>query len=402
VTAFGRLGKHPRETMSGISGIDGISHPTAARAAVQATPVYSGTAIVSEEELASLETDWNRLSEASERPNVFMTFAWFRAWNRRLAQEDPRRHAYVLVLRQDREVVGVSPFVLRTSSRFGLSVRKIEFVGHQGDYHDLLLGRDVEGRMEALSRFLEQTSDEWDLVELTDLRAPEGGIARIEAALSGANLLHRTLPERQGCPYLPLDADSSTVMNRLSGHVRRTLRRRMERASAEGLRVRISEKPHEEPGLLAKLIRLERGKIEAGGPFIGMYPEVFESLFKTLGPAGWLRVALLEKDGEPVAFQLGFRCGTKLWDYSKAYDRSFARFAPGTMLVHGMITHGLSHGCEEYDFLRGEEPYKLVWSTACHRSFRLLIWNRRWASRARKLVYCDVKKAVYQLMGNRE
>jgi CelD/BcsL family acetyltransferase involved in cellulose biosynthesis len=356
---------------------------------------------VTEKEISNLEADWNRLSETAELPNVFMTFGWFRAWNQRLAQEDRRRRPNILVLRKDQEVMGISPFIVRICSRFGFVVRKIEFVGNQADHNDFMLGGDAPGQIEAVARFLAQTSDEWDLVELMDLREAGGQIPRIEGALSRANLRYRILPEQQGCPYLLIDTDVSTLMKSLSGHVRRTLRKRMERASAEGLCERIIEDPHQEPGLLDKLIDLERDKQSQWGPFIGKYSDVFRSLFDTLGPRGWLYVALLEQNSDPVAFQLGFRCGNKLWDYSKAYDRFFSRFAPGTMLVHAVLNYGFSRGFEEYDFLRGEEPYKTVWSTGCHKGVRLLIWNRRWASRARKFVYCDFKAFIYRLFGNR-
>jgi CelD/BcsL family acetyltransferase involved in cellulose biosynthesis len=67
-------------------------------------------------------------------------------------------------------------------------------------------------------------------------------------------------------------------------------------------------------------------------------------------------------------------------------------------LVHAILAYAFSRGYDEYDFLRGEEPYKMVWSTGCHRGFRLLIWNRRWVSRARTFVYCDVKAFIYQLL----
>lgn len=375
--------------------------PAPASFSRKAGPRYCVEQIVTEAGISSLEADWNRLSEAAELPNVFMTFGWFRAWNRRFAQEDPHRRPNILVLRQDQEVMGISPFVLRTCSRFGFVVRKIEFVGNQADYNDFVLGGDAPGQIEAVARFLAQTSDEWDLVELTDLREAGGQIPRIECALSHANLLYRILPEQTGCPHLLIAADSSTLMNKLSGHVRRTLRKRMERASARGLRVRIIENPHQEPGLLDTLIDLERGKQSVWGPFIGKYPAVFRSLFDALGPRGWLYVALLEQENDPVAYQLGFRCGNKLWDYSKAYDRSFSRFAPGTILVHEILDYGFSRGYEEYDFLRGEEPYKKVWSTGCHRGFRLLIWNGRWVSRARKFVYCDFKPFFYRLFRKR-
>jgi CelD/BcsL family acetyltransferase involved in cellulose biosynthesis len=351
--------------------------------------------------VSELEAEWDRLSAVAEPANVFTTYGWFRAWDRRLTMEDPNRRPHVLVLRQGSDVVGISPLILRTAARFGLAVRKIEFVGPQGDYHDLVVGRDAAGRIEAVARFLEGTADDWDLVDLSDLREAGGQIPQIIAALSRTDLRYRLTPERLDCPYVLLDGAPAAATTGLSGHARRTLRRRIERATAEGLRVRLVEQPHLEPGLLQALIDLESRKHNSAGPFIGRYPDVFRSLLDILGPRGWLYVALLERRGDPVAFQLGFRCGGALWDYQKAYDRAFSRFAPGTMLVHAILEYGAARGFREYDFLRGEEPYKTVWSAGCHRSFRLLVWSPRWASRVRKFVYSDLKPSAYRLLGRR-
>jgi CelD/BcsL family acetyltransferase involved in cellulose biosynthesis len=399
--AIGRFDMRLESTIPGSSDGARESQPMSAYRSAQTTLGYSVTPVVTDQEVSSLEADWNRLSKTAEFPNVFTTFDWFRAWNQRLAQEDSHRRPNILVVRKDGIVVGISPFVRRICSRLGFVVRKIEFVGNQADYNDFVLGGDAPGQIEAVTSFLAQTSNEWDLVELVNLREPGGLIPQIETALSRANLFSRILPEREGCPYLSIDEDASTLMNNLSGHVRRTLRRRMERAKMAGLRVRIVENPHQEPELLEKLVDLEHGRHSLRGSFIGKDPEVFRSLFNALGPCGWLYVALLEKGDDPVAFQLGFRCGNKLWDYSKAYDRSFSRFAPGTMLVHALLDYGFTRGYREYDFLRGEEPYKMVWSTGCHRGFRLLVWNRRWVSRGRQFVYCDFKRFIYQLLGRR-
>jgi CelD/BcsL family acetyltransferase involved in cellulose biosynthesis len=194
-------------------------------------------------------------------------------------------------------------------------------------------------------------------------------------------------------------------MQKLSGHVRRTLRKRKDHATSLGLRTRIIENPQEELGLLNKLIAVEhqkhlRGK--SGRPFISRYQEVFQSLFDTLGPRHWIYVALMELGDRPVAWQLGFRCGKRLWDYNKAYDHTFSRFAPGTLLVAALLDYGSSHGYEEYDFLRGEEQYKTVWSTRFHERFRLQIWSPRLISRTRAFVYLDFKTAVYRMMGKGE
>jgi len=374
---------------------------------------FSVNAISTEEGLSSLEEDWNRLGETAESPNVFTTFDWFRAWNRHRSHETRRslRRPNVLVLKKDGAIAGISPLIYRETSRFGMAVRKMEFVGREADYNDLVLGNNAAAQSVAIAEFLAETHDHWDLVDLRDLRGTGETIAQIESALSNAGLIYRSLPEEERCPFLPIDAPSSEIVSSRSRSIRRmadglhTLRKkqhRLERMSAGGLRVRIIENPQSEQGLLQKLIALENQKHvhgELSPPFISVYPEVFQSLFDSLGPRGWIYIAMMEMGDQPIGWRLGFRCGKKLWDFLTAYNHAYSRLSPGTMLVNAVLDYGYSHGYTEHDFLRGEESYKMQWSTGFHQTYRLLIWNRRWISQARALMYLDLKRVIYRVFG---
>jgi CelD/BcsL family acetyltransferase involved in cellulose biosynthesis len=376
---------------------------------------YSVEAVTTEEGLLKLQDDWNRLSATAEHPNVFTTFDWFRAWNQCFTQKDRSgRQPHVLVVKKDGGIAGILPLISRTASRFAVTVRKLEFVGSEGDYNDLVLGNDPPGQIDAVVDFLTRTQDQWDLIELKDLRDTGNSMALVEGALSRARLVYRLLPEEEKCPYLPIDAPSSVIVSRLSQsksrrmdglHTLRKKQHRLERLSAAGLRVRIIENPFGEPGLVEKLIALERQKRVHGKlspPFIANYPQVFQSLFDTLGPHGWFCIGLMEMGERPIGSRLVFRCGKKLWDFLTAYDHTFSRLSPGTMLVSALVDYGFSHGFDEFDFMRGVESYKMQWTTQLHQSHRLLIWSRRWASRARAFVYLDLKPAVYSLVGKGE
>lgn len=359
---------------------------------------YSVETVATESALDSLEADWNRLSLTADHPDAFMTYGWFRAWAKQLTRKDRagRIQPHVLVLRAGLEIVGVAPLARRLASRL-IGLRKLEFVTNHSDYNDLIVGFDQAGQTEAAIDYLARTSRQWDVIDLRELRDIEGKIASIESALTRSGLSYQRFLEKDGCPYLPIDGDAES---RLSGHVRRTLRRRKERAEAEGLRIRIIENPQREPDLLKKLLTLENLKHghTAYAPFMSAYPEVFQSLFNTLGPLGWLYIALLEVGDRPIAFQLGFLCGDKIWDYTKAYDRSYSRFAPGTILLPELLNFGIERGFREYDFLRGEEQYKSVWSAGSHPRYRLLIWNRRGFSRIRKFIYHDLRTAIHRVL----
>jgi CelD/BcsL family acetyltransferase involved in cellulose biosynthesis len=362
------------------------SGPIPAHSPSGASQRYSIEPIRSEEALSTLQEDWNRLSETAELPNVFMTYDWFSAWNQRRAQEHRkgRRRPEVLVLKRDGAVAGIAPLIYRETSRFGFVMRRLESLESPADYGDLVVGDDPVVQIEAIVNCLAQAKDQWDLVDLRCLRETGNVQALIENSLSHTSLIYRILPGDR-CPYLPIDAPWSEKVKRLSPHVRhnfRTQQHRLERMRPEGLRVRILENPQDEPGLLQRLVALENQKLikgESTTPLLAEYPEVFQSLFDTLGAHGWVYVAMMELGDRPLAWLIGFRCGKKLWGYQTAYDRTFSRLSPGTMLIPAILDYGFWHGYGEYDFLRdAEEPYKLRWSTSSHQTFRLQVWNRRW------------------------
>ena len=267
-------------------------------------PRYTIDRISNEQSLSTLQADWNKLSETAGNPNVFLTYGWFQAWVKWSSQENYGRILpSVFVIKENGAVVGIAPLVRRIASRL-LRVRKLEFATHHADYNNLVLGADPAGQIVALVDHLAHTSEHWDVVDLRDLPDSDEGAAPIAKAALRAGLSCLMLPEKESCPYLSIDGDASFLMNRLSGHIRRVTRKRRERAAAEGLRTRVIENPHQEPGLLEKLIALDHQKSlrSVYPPFIGTYPHVFQSLFDELGPKGWLYVALLETGGPAHRF----------------------------------------------------------------------------------------------------
>jgi CelD/BcsL family acetyltransferase involved in cellulose biosynthesis len=345
-----------------------------------ASEAFAVTAFQSDTLLERLKGDWNRLSDDEEDPNPFGSFPWFESWIRWHRQQDPHDSLkpWVLELKQNGKTTGISPLVLRSSSHL-LPVRKLGFCSEHADYNDLILGNKDIGQAEAVADFLAGSTSQWDIADLRELRDSGSATDLFEQALKRAGMHCRVLPESEVCPFLLIDGNADFAMSKLSGQVRRTLRRRRERAAAEGMRVRIIERPDKEPGLIESLALLDQKKREHRSCplFLAAHPDVFRRLFHDLGPRGLLYVALLELKNQLIAFQFGFRCRKKLWDYAKAYDRSFSRFAPGTLLLLGLLDYCFERGYREYDFLRGSEEYKLLWSVGCHRRSRIIIWNDR-------------------------
>ena len=189
--------------------------PSGDGSSVAATQGYTVEPITTDNGLANLKDEWNRVSVSADQPNVFTTCDWFRIWNQHTSQEGDIRRPNVLVVRKNGVVVALSPLIYREAARFGCAVRKLEFVGRQADYNDLVVGNDLAAQTDVLVDFLARTRDKWDLIELRDLRETGNTLTLLERTLSRAGLIYRVRPEER-CPYLAIDGPWSKMLNRLS------------------------------------------------------------------------------------------------------------------------------------------------------------------------------------------
>ena len=73
---------------------------------------------------------------------------------------------------------------------------------------------------------------------------------------------------------------------------------------------------------------------------------------------GWLRLWLLELDGQPVAAWYGFRYAGCEWYYQMGRDPRRDRQAVGFVLLCHTMRDAFDAGVREYRLLRGDEEYK--------------------------------------------
>jgi len=68
---------------------------------------------------------------------------------------------------------------------------------------------------------------------------------------------------------------------------------------------------------------------------------------------------------------LNFILPDRVWFYQGAYSEEYRKYYPGGVLHFCAIRHACQAGLSEYDFLRGDEPYKAEWTNG-QRSLRYL------------------------------
>jgi CelD/BcsL family acetyltransferase involved in cellulose biosynthesis len=69
--------------------------------------------------------------------------------------------------------------------------------------------------------------------------------------------------------------------------------------------------------------------------------------------------------------------------YLQGFDPQFAHLSPGTQLMFSVIEDAVKLGLRRFDFLRGEEGYKLHWRPQGEPTFRIEVPRLRLSQQLR-------------------
>jgi CelD/BcsL family acetyltransferase involved in cellulose biosynthesis len=290
--------------------------------------------------LDPLREDWTRLAAASG--NVFATWEWNELWWRNYGRG---RKLRVAVSRRD-DVDAIVPLFVWSER----PLRIMRLIGHG---HGDLLGPicrhdDVNTAEQALRRALE--ADQHD-VFIGDWVAGDRDWART----LGGRVVRRT-----GYPILrsangPWDEFLASQSQRFRKTLRNS-RNRLERAHEVIYRYADAASLDRD---LDTAFHLHRARFRTHSCFFCGDHERFQRDFAALAlEREWLRLLLLELDGEPVSFEYGFLFQNAHFAYQGGWDPARARHSVGFLAEIESIRRAFEEGATEYRFLGGEEGYK--------------------------------------------
>jgi CelD/BcsL family acetyltransferase involved in cellulose biosynthesis len=325
------------------------------------------------EALERLRPEWALLWERCPAATPFQSPEWLLPWWRRLG----RGRLRTLALRREGRLVGLAPLFVHRY--FGLPLRRLSMLGTGvTDYLDFLLPPEIaRSGAEQILGYLASDCSGWDFMDFQQI--PPGSPLLSAAAPSP---LKASLGVQEVCPVLPLlplpasgGGLPETVPSRLRANLR-YYRRRLEKETEARFETADRESL---PELLEGLFRLheERWKrrrlpgVFSSSKVRGFHHEVAEGMLA----AGRLRLHGLRVEGELKAALYCFQSGGRGYYYGGGFDPGLARFSPGTLLTGFAIEDAVRGGAREFDFMRGDEPYKYLWGAQDRQNHRLLVWR---------------------------
>ncbi len=311
-------------------------------------PSFGVEILSSPDDLVMMAAEWNQLAERGGSP--FLTTEWLISWWSAFG-----RGAFTCLLVRDAD----------GSLRAGVCCRRLgghvyaAANAHSGDW-DAVAGDD--GARAALWRAVASLGA--GHVQLVGLRGP-GSAATASGALGDARY---SVVQRTGVqsPYLELPETWDELLASVSRNLRSQLGRRRRALSRHGeLRFRTARGGDQlEPDLQA-FLRLEGSgwKARSGTAITsdGRTERLYTDFARSAAHAGWLRLHMLELDGQPIAADLNctFAGGTFL--VKTGFDERYADLSPGLVLRGEVLRASIEDGAGFYDFLGGPDQYKLRW-----------------------------------------
>jgi CelD/BcsL family acetyltransferase involved in cellulose biosynthesis len=83
----------------------------------------------------------------------------------------------------------------------------------------------------------------------------------------------------------------------------------------------------------------------------------------------------MDIDGAPAAYNLCFNFGRKIYGWGTAFRERFRELSPGTVLMERVLRDAFAAGHREFDFTRGDESYKNLWTTHSRHNYECVMYS---------------------------
>ncbi|MFA4931494.1 MAG: GNAT family N-acetyltransferase [Caldisericia bacterium] len=324
---------------------------------------------------ASLEPFWNRLVAESVANTCHSTFEWLFTWWKHFGAD---KRLLLIAACEDGVPAGLAPLYADAGAA---GFRDLHFIG-QGlsDYADFITPRDRPNVAEALVSALLDLRSSWDGLDLEEIPAQSPNRGLLDHAIDAGSVpaVWQTTVQ---CPYLPIETGwepfYATMGKGFRHEVRNKLNRWNNRSSGriEGLELRYVDRREADGAFLNEVVTLSDQRRSADGhrsPFLNHPDQEFlREVLPLMGRRNQLRVGELRSGNTLLAFMLAFHWEGIVYTWNTQYDPAFAAYSLGRIALVSFAEQSFREGCHELNFMRGEEPYKLQWTSLCKTNLAL-------------------------------
>ena len=317
--------------------------------------------------LTDIEQDWRALHQRSGG-TVFHSYEWLVTWYSILESRLPVR---VLTCWNDHTLVGLFPFSVQPIHLGIRRVNRVRLAGEYGvcgEYAPLVDPEFLEPCTNAVADYLaaELAAGRIDFCDFSAFRVESPVMLSLAEALRHRDLLVGWDAAYMPRVSIPLPATWDEYLKALKGSQRRELKGDTKALNRPDVRFEVIRDPDTAQTMMEHLIRLHNAiwkRRGAGGHF--RTDKYFEKFLRTVTPLllrqDGATVYALSHNDRPAVIILNFHCGRHYTAYitGRDLDTALSAHSPGRTLFAFSIKDAIERGFTDFDFLGGDQPYKL-------------------------------------------
>ena len=337
--------------------------------------------------LHDLPESWLKWS-GEQNENIFNTFEYLTVCEKMLPSH---RKARFMRLEAAGELIGMAP--LTVERELGWQ-RLRPLMSGNSDHEAPVFSPHPEKAVQCLLRAL-QGDRQWDCFSIWNLPDDDPHYK----PLLEADGWDRVIEEGQPIPRLDLSAGFEAVWEKVAKSIRLDsdrCKRKLENLGEVRFH-NFASLPETLEGMETLFnLHIRRWRLLGGRSMfeIPAKREFLKALAVALQGAGTLDFSELCLADRTVAIHFGFVCQKRLLYYVPTFDPEFSRFSPGRLLLINLIRSACERGLREFDFLVGEEKYKLDWPVQIIQSYNFYFYNQTLRAKVAKAWHHGLKPVL--------
>jgi CelD/BcsL family acetyltransferase involved in cellulose biosynthesis len=341
-------------------------------------PALNISLVTTTEEFNSLKTRWNELLRQSSSDVIFLKWEWLYNWWKVYGGGSNR--LFVILVQDGDELLGIAPLYIR--KRHPSSLNEINFLGSNivcSDYLDFILLKS--GEKETLGKILVYIKEEeglWDVMNFNDMPSDSSNVNILRSFFEN----NRTDVnwEYTTCPYIRMTSEWESVYENYPSRLRNTIKRKLKKFEGHyGGSFFIAGRNENVDGYFDEFVRLNLLRMDdknINSPFLDRQFLMFhKNVVNAMHKEGNVELCFLRVGGKMIAGIYLLYYNNRYYYYQAGYDPSWSMLSPGTLLYHYCIKRAFDRGADEFDFLRGVEPYKYDWTNEQRMNIKISVYG---------------------------
>lgn len=339
--------------------------------------------VTESKEFESLKELWDSLlQKCGDDSSMYLTHEWLSTWWKYFGDRN-RKRLNVLLLEKEDQVIGIVPLVI-TEYRVGLiKLNVLESVSQTScNYVGLILPENREEAMSAFLAYLERELTRNKVILMLS-EIPEDSqflsiLRRGNTSFSKNLVIQEKV--RTLAPYIALNTTWDEYFRSLGQKRRQTLRRALKSLGKErsvGFQQCTADSLQ---GALRKFFDLHQRRWQSaniGSQFSNQrMREFYRDIASQFLKKNWLHFSCLTVDNKIVSAIFSCIYNRKFYAITLARDIRYSKYSIGHLHYMFMIRYSIGKQLREFNFLRGDEPYKFYWTKSARKYMRVMIIKR--------------------------